>query len=124
LARKWVVNVEHVVNWLDSLDEASRQQVIAAIEMLKDEVSSLGRPMVDSVRGSRHSNMKELWPGSSGRSELRVLFAFDPRRQAILLLGGDKAESWRSWYGRNLARAIGSLTNTFNAWGVRKREDT
>lgn len=49
--------------------------------------------------------MKELRPGSSGRSELRVLFAFDPRRQAILLIAGDKAGNWQRWYARNIPRA-------------------
>jgi hypothetical protein len=46
--------------------------------------------------------MKELRPGSSGRSELRVLFAFDPARQAILLVAGDKSGDWRRWYRRNI----------------------
>ncbi|MFT4188692.1 MAG: type II toxin-antitoxin system RelE/ParE family toxin [Aeromicrobium sp.] len=46
--------------------------------------------------------MKELRPGSSGRSELRVLFAFDPKRQAILLVAGDKAGNWKRWYRKNI----------------------
>ena len=68
-------------------------QVIAAIELLQEHGPQLGRPIVDTVIASRHKNMKELRPGSSGRSELRVLFAFAPERQAILLLAGDKAEN-------------------------------
>ena len=58
----------------------------------------LGRPLVDSVKGSRHKNMKELRPGSQGRSELRVLFAFDPSRHAVLLVAGDKTGAWERWY--------------------------
>ncbi len=46
--------------------------------------------------------MKELRPGSTGRSELRVLFAFDPERQAILLVAGDKACNWQRWYRKNI----------------------
>lgn len=46
--------------------------------------------------------MKELRPGSSGRSELRVLFAFDPQRKAILLVAGDKAGQWKKWYRVNI----------------------
>jgi hypothetical protein len=42
--------------------------------------------------------MKELRPASAGCSEVRILFAFDPRRQAILLVAGDKAGNWRKWY--------------------------
>lgn len=49
--------------------------------------------------------MKELRPGSSGRTELRILFAFDPARKAILLIAGDKAGNWKRWYTRNIPRA-------------------
>ena len=54
--------------------------------------------MVATVVGSRHNNMKELRPGSSGRSEVRILFAFDPKRRAILLVAGDKQGRWEQWY--------------------------
>jgi hypothetical protein len=46
--------------------------------------------------------MKELRPGSSGRTELRVLFAFDPDRRAILLVAGDKTRQWKKWYDANI----------------------
>lgn len=49
--------------------------------------------------------MKELRPGSSGRSELRVLFAFDPERRAILLIAGDKAGNWQRWYNTHIPLA-------------------
>ena len=52
------------------------------------------------MKASRHKNMKELRPGSSGRSEIRILFAFDPDRQAVLLVAGDNAGKWRDWYKR------------------------
>ena len=65
----------------------------------------LGRPLVDTVTSSRHANMKELRPGSTGRTEIRVLFAFDRQRKAILLLGGDKSRDWRGWYRTNIAVA-------------------
>jgi hypothetical protein len=57
---------------------------------------------------SSHSavqNLKELRPGSAGRSELRILFAFDPWRSAILLVAGDKASNWREWYRQTIPRA-------------------
>lgn len=47
-------------------------------------------------------HLKELRPGSAGRSEIRVLFAFDPARSALLLLGGDKAGNWQRWYRQNI----------------------
>ena len=46
--------------------------------------------------------MKELRPGSTGRTEVRVLFAFDTRRRAILLVGGDKSKDWKGWYKVNI----------------------
>ncbi|MDN6376888.1 MAG: type II toxin-antitoxin system RelE/ParE family toxin [Corynebacterium variabile] len=98
----WNVDIELVADWLTALDEDSREQVVAAIQILEDQGPQLGRPLVDTVVASRHRNMKELRPGSSGRSELRVLFAFDPERSAILLLAGDKAGSWSRWYRKNI----------------------
>jgi len=56
----------------------------------------LGRPVVERIHGSRHHNMKELRASKGGA--LRVLFMFDPRRQMILLLGGDKSGGWNDWY--------------------------
>jgi hypothetical protein len=58
--------------------------------------------LVDTIKGSRHANMKELRPGSTGRTEIRVLFAFDLERQAILLVGGDKSDDWTGWYKVNI----------------------
>lgn len=101
----WIVDIEPIAGWLASLDDGSREQVVAAIELLEDRGPQLGRPIVDSVTASRHKNMKELRPGSSGRSELRVLFAFDPERAAILLIAGDKAGDWKRWYKKNIPLA-------------------
>ncbi|WP_342371753.1 type II toxin-antitoxin system RelE/ParE family toxin [Propioniciclava soli] len=58
--------------------------------------------MVDAIKGSRHKTMKELRPGSGGRSEVRILFAFDPHRKAMLLVAGDKSRNWTRWYTRNI----------------------
>ncbi|NKE09295.1 MULTISPECIES: type II toxin-antitoxin system RelE/ParE family toxin [Kocuria] len=101
----WSVDIELIAGWLTSLDEDSRAQVVAAIELLEDRGPQLGRPIVDTVSSSRHRNMKELRPGSSGRSELRVMFAFDPERSAIMLIAGDKAGNWTRWYKKNIPLA-------------------
>lgn len=98
----WKIELERVLPWLRQLDTDSYEQVIAALEVLSELGPSLGRPVVDTIHGSRHKNMKELRPGSKGRSELRILFAFDPRRQAIMLVAGDKAGDWSKWYTRNI----------------------
>lgn len=88
--------------WADRLAQHDAEALVAAIRVLRAEGPSLGRPLVDSMKASRHKNMKELRPGSTGRSEIRVLFAFDSKRQAILLVGGDKSRDWRGWYRKNL----------------------
>lgn len=64
--------------------------------LLSERGPDLGRPIVDSIHGLRHPNLKELRVSEKGA--LRVLFAFDPRRTAILLVGGDKSGQWDQWY--------------------------
>jgi hypothetical protein len=91
-----------VVHRLDH-DLASATQAVAA---LREEGPTLGRPLVDRIQGSRIHHLKELRPGSGGRSEIRVLFAFDPARSALLLLGGGKAGNWQRWYRENIPSAV------------------
>ena len=98
--------------WLLALDDDSYDQVAAAIDMLERDGPSLGRPLVDRVEASRHHNMKELRPGSSGRSEIRILFVFDPQRRAVLLVAGDKAGNWSRWYDMNIPEA----DRRYDAW--------
>ena len=98
----WTVNVDLIMDWLNDIDDDTHNQVFAAMELLSESGPSLGRPVVDTVAGSRHKNMKELRPGSSGRKKIRVLFAFDPKRTAIMLVGGDKSGDWSGWYAENI----------------------
>jgi hypothetical protein len=79
--------------------------VVDAIDRLAEAGPALGRPLVDSIAHSAIRNLKELRPGSAGRSEVRILFAFDPWRSAILLTGGDKSGDWQGWYRRAIPRA-------------------
>lgn len=88
--------------WADDLPQADAEALLAAIRVLSAEGPNLGRPLVDRIGGSRHANMKELRPGSTGRTEVRVLFAFDRQRTAILLVGGDKSKDWKGWYKVNV----------------------
>jgi hypothetical protein len=76
-----------------------------AIYALSRSGPALGRPLVDTITNSKIANLKELRPGSGGRSEVRILFVFDPWRSAILLVAGDKAGSWNRWYARMIPRA-------------------
>ncbi len=88
--------------WADDLPQAGAEALLAAIRVLRAEGPNLGRPLVDRIQGSRHANMKELCPGSTGRTEVRVLFVFERRRRAILLVGGNKSEDWKGWYKVNV----------------------
>jgi hypothetical protein len=63
--------------WAESLPQSDKEALLAAMRVLASEGPALGRPLVDTVVASRHPNMQELRPGSSGRTEIRVLFAFD-----------------------------------------------
>jgi hypothetical protein len=104
--RQWQVEFHpRCEAWADQLEQADAEALLAAIRVLRDQGPALGRPLADTVEASRHANMKELRPGSTGRTELRVLFAFDKARTAILLVGGDKSGDWAGWYARNIAIA-------------------
>jgi len=90
--------------WFGGLSVAARESVAHAVGVLEQIGPALGRPEVDTVKGSRYSNMKELRIQHAGRP-YRVFFAFDPRRSGILLIGGCK--SGKRWYGRMIAAADG-----------------
>lgn len=105
-------------SWVLGLDDETYDLVAAAIDHLSQHGPALGRPMADRVKASRHHNMKELRPGSAGRSEVRILFAFDPRRLAVLLVGGDKAGKWKQWYAEHIPLA----DDRFDEW-LRQEED-
>lgn len=92
-----VVYTVPAFDWIMSLSEDQYEHVMAAVAVLEEDGPALGRPLVDRVEGSRHHNMKEL-----RASTLRALFAFDPNRRAIVLLGGDKRGDWTGWYERNV----------------------
>jgi len=101
--REWVVELQaECETWAESLPQADQEALLATIRVLRDIGPTLGRPLVDTVVGSRHANMKELRPGSTGRTEIRLLFAFDLDRRAIVLVGGDKSDDWRGWYVENI----------------------
>ena len=89
---------DQVTDWLLSLEPTDRAAITAAIDLLEQYGPNLGRPVVDSIKGARHHNMKER---RSVGGNLRALFCFDPRRAAIVLLGGDKTADWSGWYHRN-----------------------
>ena len=96
-----LVMTRQVRDWLHGIrsgDPVTRRLVAEAIDRLLDEGPALGRPLVDRIAGSGLHNLKELRPGSSGSSEVRILFIFDPARSAVLLVAGDKSGRWDEWY--------------------------
>jgi len=82
--------------WWRTLSEDEQDAVAVKVELLERHGPALSRPHADVVHSSRHQHMKELRIQHGGRP-YRVLFAFDPRRTAILLVGGDKTGNDR-WY--------------------------
>lgn len=82
--------------WWDTLSEDEQVSISAVVGVLEERGPALTRPYADTVKGSRHSNMRELRAQHAG-NPFRLLYAFDPRRVAILLIGGDKTGDNR-WY--------------------------
>lgn len=75
--------------WYDGLNEAEQVEVAGMLALLVLNGPALSRPHADTLNGSKHSNMKEL-RGKTPGAVLRVAFAFDPRRTAVILAGGNK----------------------------------
>ena len=90
-----IILAPEVHDWFLGLDDLSASLVRDAVEVLAERGPALGRPLADRITGSRVHNLKELRPGSAGRTEMYV---FDPRRQAVLLVAGDKSGQWTRWY--------------------------
>lgn len=112
--------LDEVSEWFLRLDGPTADLVTAAIDLLAAEGPTLGRPVVDRIKGSSRHNMKVLRPGSAGRTEVRILFVSDPERKAVLLVAGDKAGRWRDWYRTN----IPIVEARYDEWlrGDRERE--
>ena len=89
----------------DALPTAVQDELLAQATLLEAFGPALARPQVDTLKGSRHANMKELrFRADDG--VWRVAFAFDPRRKAILLAAGDKSGvSERRFYKRMIEKA-------------------
>ena len=98
---EWVVEVtDEFTTWWDSLDEAEQVSVAASVGLLGQFGTALGYPHSSSIETSRHRQMRELRVQHQGQP-YRVLYAFDPRRVAILIVGGNKVGDDR-WYERHV----------------------
>ena len=92
-----IVYTDDCYTWLQQVSPTERNRLLARAELVAEQGPGLGRPVVETIKGPRHPNMKEIRSGT-----IRVLFAFDPVRQAVLLIGGDKENRWESWYRQNI----------------------
>lgn len=90
--------------WWDDISGDDQERITAAVETLEEHGPNLKRPLVGEIANKKKTlkNLKELIPPAS---DIRILFAFDPRRSAILLLGGDKSGNWEGWYDENVPAA-------------------
>jgi hypothetical protein len=103
-----ILMTPQVEDFLDRLYDADREShrlVNQAVLVLERNGPGEGRPLVDSITASQITNMKELRPPLAGRSEIRILFVFDPWRSAILLIAGDKSGQWSRWYREAIPEA-------------------
>ena len=87
--------------WWATLSDSAQRKVVAAVDVLEELGPTAGRPLADSVVGSRHSNMKELRVTQT----IRIFFAFDRSRVAILLVGGDKRGKTKRFYRQMISKA-------------------
>lgn len=101
---EWEVEyTDEFEEWWDGLSEAEQEDVAAYVTLLEKKGPTLPFPYSSDIRGARHTHMRELRVQHKGRP-YRVLYAFDPRRAAILLIGGDKTGDER-WYDVNVPLA-------------------
>jgi hypothetical protein len=102
----WIVEIgDEFLPEFTELYEHVRTEILAHSRLLQQFGPHLGRPRVDTLKDSRHANMKELrFDAADG--VWRVAFAFDPKRKAILLVAGDKSGvSEKKFYKRLIAKA-------------------
>jgi hypothetical protein len=84
-----VENTDEFTEWWNELTDAQQEDITATAELLMEHGPNLPFPHSSSIENSRHGHMRELRVQSGGHP-IRIFYAFDPRRSAILLIGGDK----------------------------------
>jgi hypothetical protein len=84
-----VLHTPEFENWYLNQDEDAKTHILRDIKILSEIGPSLGRPLVDTLKNSKISNLKELRVQSNGRP-FRIFFLFDPKRNAVILIGGNK----------------------------------
>lgn len=101
---KWIVRFDTKFDEeFDELSEDVQDELLSHAALLEKFGPQLGRPFVDTLKGSKHSNMKEL-RFKADRGVWRVAFAYDPKRQAILLIAGNKSGVSEARFYKELIR--------------------
>ena len=76
-------------DWWEQLNDSEQNDIVAVVNLLEEKGTSLGYPHSSGINGSKYPKMRELRVQSNG-NPIRIFYCFDPRRTAILLIGGDK----------------------------------
>jgi hypothetical protein len=122
---EWVVEfTDEFEDWWNTLSEAEQEDVAAVVELLEARGPRLPFPYSSGINGSRHDHMRELRIQHAGRP-YRTLYAFDPRRMAILLIGGDKTgnERWYDEYVPLADRLYDAHLETLKIEGLLEKDD-
>lgn len=103
---EWKIIIsEEYESWFNKLPQKHKFAIATDLEVLKNIGPTLGRPYADQIKGSKFSNLKELRTKVPGHV-YRSLFAFDPKRHAVILSGGDKkGKNQEKFYKRLIAQA-------------------
>lgn len=117
-----VLATQEFGKWYADLPTDAKEEVIGKLDLLGQFGPNLGRPHADTLNGSKHANMKELRAGTSDLV-MRIAFAFDPERNAIILLGGDKAGmSQKQFYRQLITKADRLFDAHLCALELKKKE--
>lgn len=102
--RMWKILIRPLFEeWFTLQSDEVQEEILAVLSVLREDGPNLGRPQVDTLKGSSYSNMKELRIQVGGHP-VRACFAFDPSRQAIILCAGDKKGADEKRFYRQLIK--------------------
>jgi len=107
---------DEYIEWFSSLDSVAQVSLLSKILLLGEFGPQLGRPHVDTLKGSRHKNLKELRTRTPEHI-LRVLFIFDENRRALLLIGGDKKGKNQKDFYKRLMQSAETLIERYKLQG-------
>ena len=115
----WIIDrTDEIAEWIKKIDDDAKEAIFKSLLILQEIGPSLGRPYVDTIKESKHRNMKELRIQNRQRL-FRILFAFDPDRKAILLIGGDKRGDKR-FYQKMIPLADALFDMHMEKWRIQK----